>query len=78
MITEADDDTNLGELTRHTEQLEDVIEAVQTMVNQLNQFLIQAIGQGIQLFSNLAGPPQQALGPHSKGNGGPQEQAEES
>ena len=61
MITEADDNTNLGELKRRTEQLEDVIGAVQMMVNQLNQFLIQATEQGIQLLPNFAGPPQQAL-----------------
>ena len=36
MITEVDDDTNLGELERRTKLLEDVIGAVQTMVNQLN------------------------------------------
>ena len=47
MITEVDDKTNLGDLTCRTERLEDVIKAVQTTVNQLNQFLIEAIGQGI-------------------------------
>ena len=47
MIIEADDDTNLGEFTRQTERLEDVIEAVQITVNQLNQFLIKDTGQGI-------------------------------
>ena len=58
MIIETDDDTNLGELARRTERLEDMIGAIQTMVNQLNQFLIQATGQGIQLLPNLARPPQ--------------------
>ena len=63
MIVEADDGINLWELTRRTERLEDVIGAVQTTINQLNQFLIQATGQGIQLILNPAGPPQQALWP---------------
>ena len=63
MIFEADDGANLGELTHHTELLEDVIEAVQTTVNQLNEFLIQATGQGIQLLPNLVGSPQQAPKP---------------
>ena len=47
MVIEADDSANLGELTRRTERLVDMIEAVQTTVNQLNQFLIQATGQVI-------------------------------
>ena len=58
MVVEADDGANLGELMRHTELLEDVIGAVQTTVNQLNQFLVQATGQGIQLLPTLAGPAQ--------------------
>ena len=78
MAVEADNDANLGELTRHTEQLEDVIRAVQTMINQLNEILIQATGQGIQLLPSLAGPTQQALGLHSGGNKGPQEKTDES
>ena len=68
MITEADDGTNLGELTHCTDQLEDVIGAVQTTVNQLNQFLIQATGQGIQLLPNLAGPLQKAILGEIEGN----------
>ena len=40
MVVDADDNANLGELTRRTERLEDVIGAVQTTVNQLNQFLV--------------------------------------
>ena len=72
MITEADNDTNLGELTRYNERLEDVIGATQTTVNQLNQCLIQATGQGIQLLPNLVGPTQQG------GNKRPHEQADES
>ena len=32
MITEADDDTNLGELTRRTKLLKDVIGAIQTTI----------------------------------------------
>ena len=58
MITEANDDTNLLELMRRIERLEDMIGAIHTTVNQLNQFLIQATGQRIQLLPNLAGPPQ--------------------
>ena len=38
----ADDGANLGELTRHAKLLEEVIGAVQSTINQLNQFLIQA------------------------------------
>ena len=52
MITEADDNTNLEELTRRINRLEDMIGTVQTTINQLNQFLIQATRQGIQLFPN--------------------------
>ena len=73
MIIKVDDKTNLGDFTRHTERLADVIRVVQTTVNQLNQFLIQAIGQGIQLLPNLAGQHQQSPGPHFGGNRGPQE-----
>ena len=40
MVVEANDGANLRELTCCTERLEDVIGAVQTTVNQLNQFLI--------------------------------------
>ena len=40
MTVEANDGANLGELTRHTGRLEDLIGVVQTMVNQLNQFLV--------------------------------------
>ena len=36
MIVVADEDANLGELTRRIERLEDVIGAIQTTVNQLN------------------------------------------
>ena len=57
MIIEVDDGTSLGELTRHTEWLEDVIRVVQTTVSQLTQFLIQVTRQGIQFLPNLAGPP---------------------
>ena len=78
MTVEVDDGANLGELTRCTERLEDVIGAVQTMVIQLNQFLVQATGQGIQLHPTLAKLAQQAPGRLSGGNKGPQEQADES
>ena len=78
MIIEADNGTNLGDLTCCTEQLEDVIGVVQTTVNQLNQFLIQATRQGIQLLINLAEPHQQAYGLHSGENRWPQKQADES
>ena len=47
MIVEANDGTNLGELKCRTERLENVIGAIQTTINQLNQFIIQATGQGI-------------------------------
>ena len=47
MTVAVNDDANLGELTRRTKWLEDVIGAVQMTVNQLNQFLVQATGQGI-------------------------------
>ena len=77
MVVGVDDDANLGELTRRTERLKDMIGAVQSTVNQLNQFLVQATGQGIQLLPTLVGPGQQASGPHSRGNKGPQEQADE-
>ena len=40
MVVDVDDNANLGELTHHTERLEDVIGAVQMTVNQLNQFLV--------------------------------------
>ena len=40
MVVAADDDANLGELMRCTEQLKDVIGVVHTTVNQLNQFLV--------------------------------------
>ena len=36
MVVEANDDANLGGLTRRTKRLEDMIGAVQTTVNQLN------------------------------------------
>ena len=71
MAVEADDGANLGKLTRRTERLEDVIGAVQTMINQLNQFLVRATGQGILLLPTLVGPAQQAPSPHSGGNKGP-------
>ena len=71
MVVEADDGANLGELMRRTERLENVIGVVQTTVNQLNQFLIQATGQGIQLLPTLTGPAQQVPDPHSGGNKGP-------
>ena len=78
MVVEANDDANLGELTHRTEWLVDVIGAVQSTVNQLNQFLVQATRQGIQLLPTLARPTQQASGPRSGGNKGSQEQADES
>ena len=78
MTIKADNGANLGELTRHTELLEDVIAAFQTIVNQLNQFLIQATGQRIQLLPNLVGPPQQVPDHYSGGNKRPYEQADES
>ena len=68
MVVATNDDANLGELMRRTERLKDVIEAIHTMVNQLNQFLVRATGQGIQLIPTLAGPAQQASGPHLGGN----------
>ena len=71
MTIKVNDNANLGALMRRTEWLEDVIGAVQTIVNQLNQFLIQATRQEIQLLPNLVGPPLQAPGPHSRGNKGP-------
>ena len=40
MTVAVDNDANLGELTRRTERLEDVIRAVQMTINQLNQFLL--------------------------------------
>ena len=63
-----DNGINLGDLTRRTERVEDMIGAVQTTVNQLNQFLLRATGQGIQLFQTTARPAQQAPGPHLRGN----------
>ena len=57
MTIKVDDGTNLGELTRRTERLGDVIGAVQRTINQLNQFLIQATGQGIRIIPNPTGPP---------------------
>ena len=60
MIVAADDDANLGELTRRTERLKDVIRAIQMTVNQLNQFLLRATGQGInssQLRQDLLNKP---------------------
>ena len=41
--------------------MEDVIGAVQTTVNQLNQFLLRATGQGVQLLQTAAGSAQQTL-----------------
>ena len=78
MVVEANNDANLGELTHRTEWLVDVIGAVQSTVNQLNQFLVQATRQGIQLLPTLARPTQQASGPRSGGNKGSQKQADES
>ena len=76
MTVAADDNANLGELTRRTERPEDMIGAVQTIVNQLNQFILRATGQGIQLLPTTAEPAQQAPGPHPGGNMD-QEQADE-
>ena len=78
MTVAADNGIDLGELTRRTERMEDVIGAVQTTINQLNQFLIRATGQGIQLIPTLVGPTQQAPSPHLGGNREIQEQADES
>ena len=68
MVVATNDDANLEELTHHTKWLEDVIGAVQTIVNQLNQFLLRATRQGIQLLPTMAGPAQQAPGPLPVGN----------
>ena len=76
MAINVDDNANLEELTRCTERLEDVIGAVQTMVNQLNQSLV--LGQGIQLLPTLVGPTQQAPSPYLGGSRETQEQANES
>ena len=40
MAVANDDDAILGELTRRTECLDDVIGAIQTKVNLLNQFFV--------------------------------------
>ena len=58
MAVDADGDANLRKLTRRAKRLEDVIRAIQTSINQLNQFLVRATKQGIQLLSTLAGPIQ--------------------
>ena len=68
MIVAADNGIDLGELTHRTEQMEDVIGAIQMTVNQLNQFLLRATGQGVQLLQTAAGPAQQTPGPHLEGN----------
>ena len=39
-----DNGIDLGDITRRTERVEDMIEAFQSTVNQLNQFLLQATG----------------------------------
>ena len=78
MVVRDDDNANLGELMRRTERLQDVIGAIQLMFNQLNQFLVQATRHRIQLLPTLVGPAQQAPGLRSRGNKGPQEQADES
>ena len=63
-----DNGIDLGDLTRRTEWVEDVIGVVQTTINQLNQFLIRATGQGIQRFQTMAIPAQQTHGPRLGGN----------
>ena len=68
MVIDPNDNCNLGELTYRTELLEDMIGAVQMTVNQLNQFLVRATGQGIQLLLTFVGQAQQALIPHPRGN----------
>ena len=78
MVVDADDDANLRELMHRTERLKDMIGAIQTMVNQLNQFLVRVTGQRIQLLPILVRLAQQAPGPHSRGNRGTHEQADES
>ena len=77
MVVAADEDANLGQFTRRIEWLEDMIGVVQTMVNQLNEFLVRATGQGIQLLPTLVGPAQQIPCPYPRGNKD-QEQADES
>ena len=49
MTVAADNGIDLGEIMRRIERMEDVIGAIQTTVNQLNQFLLRATRQGIQL-----------------------------
>ena len=51
MVVDADGDANLGELTCHTERLEDVIRAVQTTVNQLNSSLFEPLNKEFNSFS---------------------------
>ena len=63
-----DNGIDLGDIARRTERVEDMIETVQSTVNQLNQFLLQATGQGIQLFQTTTRPTQQAPSPHLGGN----------
>ena len=77
MVVIADEDVNLRQLTRRTELLEDMIGVVQTTVNQLNEFIVQATRQGVQLLPTMVRPAKQIPCPHPGGNK-KQEQADES